>query len=123
MLKVKRGASIISLALCAIAITLITTALVIAQNNSAVYRAQMVENSQSQIIDSSAYTKVYKLSEVRNIARQAFANNYLSFYDNEVNLEGLEALVIGEMMHTIPQEQLESFVVEVTPDGVDVQYK
>lgn len=123
MLKVKRGASIISLALCAVALTLVTTALVVATNNSAIFRAQMIERNQSQVVESSAYTKVYKISEVRNIARQAFANNYLSFYDNEVNLEGFEALVLGEMMQQIPQNQLENFVIQVTSDGVNVQYK
>lgn len=123
MLKNKNGASIISLALCAVAITLVTTALVLAQNNSEVYRAQMIERRQSQIVESSAYTRVYKLSEVRNMARQAFANNYLSFYDNEVDLEGFEALIIGELMQTIPQDQLEDFVFEVKPDGVNVEHK
>ena len=123
MYRFKRGTSIISLALCAVAITLVTTALVIATNNSAMYRAQRVLEKQAKVIETSAYTKIYKLSEVKNIARQAFANNYLSFYDSEVDLEGFEALVLGEMMQQIPLNQLENYIVDVSHDGVDVQYK
>ena len=118
----KRGVSIISLALCAVAITLVTTALVVATNNSAMYRAQMFRNENTQQIESSAYTKIYTLNEVRNIARQAFANNYLDFYDGNVGLSGFEALIIGEMMQQIPLKQLEDYNIYVVDDGVFVEY-
>jgi len=122
MLRSKKGASIISLALCAVAITLVTTALVVATNNSAEYRAsKMVKNN--YVVESSAYSKTYRLTEVEQVAKQAFANNYLSFYDKEVDLEGFYALVVGEMMETIPQNQLENYNIIVTSDGVDVEYK
>ena len=123
MLKGKRGASIISLTLATVAIALTTTALVVATNNSAMYRAQVIARKQSTTVESSAYTRVYRIGDIENIARQAFANNYLSFYDNEVDLEGFEALILGEMMEQIPQNQLEDYVVNVTPDGVTVEYK
>ena len=121
MLKGKKGASIISLALCAVALTLVTAALTIATNNSAMYRANEIAKKQVKVVENSAYTKVYRLSEVEQVARQAFANNYLSFYDKEVDLLGLEALVLGEMLETIPEKQLDNFRVIVTPDGVDVE--
>ncbi len=123
MFNLKKGTSAISLVLCAIAITLVTTALVIATNNSAKFRAQMLEKEQVKSVESSAYTKVYKIDEVRSIARQAYVNNYLAFYNNEVNLQKFEQLIIQEMVGQIPQNQMESYVVEVTPDGVYVQYK
>ena len=121
MTKFKRGVSIISLALCAVAFTLVTTALVLATNNAAMYRANKTLNKQANIVEVSAYTKVYNLGEVRQIARQAYVNNYLSFYDKQVDLEGFEALVIGEMMQQIPLEQLEDYIVNVTDDGVNVE--
>ena len=123
MYKFKRGVSLISLMLCVVAMTLVTTALVISTNNSAIYRAQIALENQAKLVETSAYTKIYRLSEVRDIARQSFANNYLSFYDNEVDLEGFEALVLGEMMQQIPLNQLENFIVNISHDGVDVQYK
>lgn len=123
MFNLKKGTSAISLGLCAIAITLVTTALVIATNNSAKFRAQMLEKEQVKSVESSAYTKVYKIDEVRSIARQAYVNNYLDFYKNKVNLQKFEQLIIQEMVGQIPQNQMESYVVEVTPDGVYVQYK
>jgi len=123
MLKGKKGTSLISLALCAVAITLVTTALVVATNNSAMYRYEKAQRQQSKVVESVAYTKIYRLDEVTNIARQAFANNYLSFYDNEVDLEGFEALVIGEMMEQIPQNQLEDYVINVSSEGVQVEVK
>ena len=118
----KQGASIISLALCAVAMTLVTTALVLSTNNAAEYKAYQMAK-ENKVVESSAYTKVYRLSEVRTVAKQAFADSYLAFYDKEVNLEGLEALVLGEMMQTIPQNQLENYEIIVTSDGVDVEYK
>ena len=122
MFNGKRGASIISLALAAIAIAFTTTALVVATNNAARYRANSTLKKQVDIVETSAYTKVYSLSEVTQIAKQAYVNNYLSFYDKQVDLEGFEALVIGEMMHQIPLQQLEDYVIEVTYDGVDVEH-
>lgn len=122
MLRSKRGASIISLALCAVAIALVTSALVVATNNSAEYRASKMVKT-DYVVESSAYVKTYKLTEVEHIARQAYANNYLSFYDKEVDLEGFYALVVGEMMESVPQNQLENFNIIVTSDGVDVEYK
>ena len=124
MFKGKRGVSIISLTLAAIAIALTTTALVVATNNSARYRAEeMRKNNKVVNVETKAYVKIYSLSEVRAIARQAFADNYLDFYNNNVNLEGFEALVIGEMMQQIPQNQLEDYVVTVTADSVVVHVR
>ncbi|MBQ8042757.1 MAG: hypothetical protein IJ272_01230 [Clostridia bacterium] len=123
MLKAKRGASIISLALATVAIALTTTALVVATNNAALYRAQVIENKQPVNVETTAYVKIYSLSKVRSIARQAYANNYLSFYDNKVDLEGFEALVIGEMMEQIPQNQLEKYEIIITSDSVDVEVR
>lgn len=123
MLNLKKGTSIISLVVCAVAITLVTTALVVTTNNSATLRAKMFKDEQAQKVESYAYTKVYTINEVRNIARQAYVNNYLAFYNNEVSLERFEELVIGAMMKQIPQNQLEDYVVQVTPDGIYVQYK
>lgn len=123
MIKTKKGASIISLTICTVVVALVTTALVFANRNSAMYRAQLLQEKNSQVVEKTAYTKVYSLSEVTSIARQAYANNYLSFYDNEVDLTGFEALVIGEMMQQIPQDQLDNYNITVTVDGVNVEYK
>lgn len=120
MLKGKRGVSIISLVLCAVAITFVTTALVVATNNSAEYRVARIMKRQNAIVDSSAYVKVYSLNEVENVARQAFVDNYLSYYNGEVTLLGFEALVLGQIQETIPVNQLDNFIVYVTADGVDV---
>ena len=123
MLNKKRGASVISLVLCGVALTLVVASIVVATNNSSAYRAQLIAENNSKVIENSAYTKVYTLSEVKAIAKQAFANNYLTLYDNEVGMSGFEALVIGEMKETIPQEQLDSYNIYVTRDGIEVQYK
>ena len=122
MKMMKKGASIISLALCVVAITLVTTALVVATNNSAEYRASKTVK-ENRVVESYAYVKTYSLAEVETIARQAYANNYLSFYDKEVDLEGLYALVVGEMMQVIPQNQLEDYDIIITSNGVDVKQK
>ena len=123
MLNKKRGASVISLVLCGVALTLVVSALVVATNNSAMYRAQMIAENNSKVIENSAYTRVYTLNEVKAIAKQAFANNYLALYDNEVGMQGFEALVIGDMKQTVPQEQLDNYNIYVTRDGIEVQYK
>lgn len=123
MLNIKRGTSVISLVLCGVALTLVVSALVVATSNSAMYRAQMIAENNSKVIEHSAYTKVYTLSEVKTIAKQAFTNNYLALYDNEVGMSGFEALVIGEMRQTVPQEQLDNYNIYVTRDGIEVQYK
>ena len=52
----------------------------------------------------------------------AIPESFDSFNDNEVNLEGLEALVIGDLMQIIPQDQLNNFLITVTADSVDVIY-
>ena len=123
MFNLKKGTSVISLILCAVAISLVTTALVVATNNSAVFRAQMLEREQTKNVESNAYTKVYKIDEVGSIARQAYVNNYLTFYNNEVNLQEFEQLIIQEMVQQIPQNQMGNYIIQVTPDGVYVQYK
>lgn len=120
MKTVKKGASIISLAICAVAITLVTTALVVATNNSAAYRASRMIK-ENKVVESYAYVKTYSLEEVQKEARQAYANNYLSFYDKQVDLDGFYALVVGEMMQLIPQNQLDDYEIIVTSDGVDVK--
>lgn len=121
MLKSKRGASIISLALCAVTVGFVIAAVVVAVNNSATLRAQLIADSQKNVVESSAYTKVYEKYEVVTIARQAFANNYLQLYDGKVDLEGFKALVIGEMMQTIPMEQLEEYNITITEDSISVE--
>lgn len=118
-----REVSVISITLCAIAITLVTTALVIATGNSATFRASMVKEQENNVVESSEYTKIYKLSEVQSLARQAYVDNYLSFYDKAVDLEGFKALVVGDLMQLVPENQLENYSITVTIDGVDVQYK
>ena len=123
MLNGKKGASIISLALAAVALTLTTTALVIATNNSAMYRYEKAKRQQVKEIDRVAYVKVYTLDEVKSVARQAYVDNYLSFYEKEVDLQGLEALVIGEMMEHIPQNQLDKYSIIVTDDSINVAMK
>lgn len=117
----KKGASIISLLLCVIAITLVTTALVVATNNSARYRASKIIDSRENVQESLASVKIYTKSEVISVARQAFVNNYIEFYDGNVDLEGFRALVIGEMMQVIPINQLEKYDIHVTKDGVTVE--
>lgn len=120
----ERPVSIISLTLCAIAITLITSALVVAKLNHESYLAESYRKENVvNVVETKAYVKIYSLGEVRSIARQAFVDNYLSFYDNEVDLEGFEALILGDMLNKIPEQQLYDYVVSVTADGVDVQYK
>lgn len=120
MLKNKNGVSIISLVLCAVAVGLVTTALVVATNNSAEFRAARIMEKQNTIVDSSAYVKVYNLNEVENVAKQAYVDNYLSYYNKEVTLLGFEALVLGQMQETIPVKQLDNFTIYVTSDGIEV---
>ena len=120
MLKDKKGTSIISLALCAVAISLVTTALVVATNNAAMYRAQKMTYNNTKVVETSAYKDTDRVENIRNIANQAFVNNYLSFYDKQVDLEGFKVLVIGEMMQTIPQNELEDYIIDITADGVKV---
>ena len=119
----KKGASIISLALCAVVLAFVTTALVVATNNSAMYRASKIAEEQNIVIETSSYTKVYRLNEVTNIARQAYVDNYLSFYDKEVDIDGFTALVMGDIMQKVPANQLENYNITVTEDGVHVENK
>lgn len=123
MLKNKRGVSIISLVLCAVSVVLIISAVVVATNNSLMYRAYLIANRYVNETEAEnlAYSKIYTKHEVIDIARQAFVNNYLSLYDNEVDFEGFKALVIGEMMQTIPINQLEDYNINITQDGVIVE--
>ena len=123
MLKNKRGVSIISLVLCAVSVVLIISAVVVATNNSLMYRAYLIANRYVNETEAEnlAYSKIYTKHEVIDVARQAFVNNYLSLYDNEVDFEGFKALVIGEMMQTIPINQLEDYNINITQDGVTVE--
>ena len=123
MLNTKKGASAISLVLCGVAVAFIVAALVVATNNAAMFKAQMIAQKATNVVEDSAYTKVYTLNEIKIVAKQAFANNYLSLYDNVVSMTGFEALVIGEIQETIPQEQLENYNIFVSQDGVEVQHK
>ena len=116
----KRGASIISIALCFIAISLVTGALAVAVWNDMSYKMNSMALRDSVVMDSSAYIKIYTKNEIVGVARQAFADNYLTFYDGVVDLEGLEALVIGQMEETVPRAQLDNYEVIVTANGVDV---
>lgn len=121
MLNKKTGASIISLALATVAIALTTSALVIATNNSAMYRYEKAQRNQHKVVESVAYKKVYRLDEVKSIARQAYANNYASYYNKQVDLDGFKALVIGEMMEKIPQNQLEDYIINITSYEINVE--
>ena len=124
MFKKKTGASIISLALCFVAIACVTTALVAANYNSAMYNAKELDRkSITQVVDSSAYVKVYTIDEVRDVANQAFVDNYLAYHEGKLDLVGLEALVLGDIANKITLEQLDNYAVYVMEDGVDVLYK
>jgi hypothetical protein len=123
MLNTKKGASAISLVLCGVAMAFIVSALIVATNNSAMSKAQVIAQKEINVVEDLAYTKVYTLNEIKIVAKQAFANNYLSLYDNEVDMAGFEALVVGEMQQTIPQEQLDNYNIFVSQDGVEVQHK
>lgn len=123
MLKNKRGASMFSIVLCLVAMTLIIATLLIVTNNSATMRAQWILNNSNVKVESLAYTKIYNINEVKDVARQAYANNYLDFYDHEINFEEFKTLVMNEIMKTIPTSQLDSYNIDITPDGIDVQYK
>ena len=122
MLKSKKGASIISLSMCAVAIMLITAALVVTTNNSAKYTAEQVvaRRKNTAVEESLASTKIYTKAEVISVARQAYANSYLALHDEEVDLEGFEALVIGEMMQVLPIYEIEKYDISITENGVTV---
>lgn len=122
MLKVKKGASIFSLVLCAVIVALVTTALVVTTSNYGLFMAQR-DAKNDNVVEKSAYTKVYTIEEVKTIARSAYANNYLAFYDNEVTFDGFEQLIMKEIANQIPQEQLGNYIINITPDGIDVQAK
>ena len=123
MLNRKKGASAISLVLCGMALSLVVAALVVATNNSAAFKAQMIAEKQTSIIENSAYTKVYSLSEIKAVAKEAYVNNYLLLFDEEIGISDFEALILGEIQLTIPYEQLENYNIFVTQDGIEVQYK
>ena len=123
MLNRKKGTSAISLVLCGVALVLVTAALVVATNSSAMFRAQMIADNNSNVVENSAYTKVYTLGDVKSIAKQAFANNYLSLYDNKVGITEFKELVIGEIKQIIPEEQLNNYNIYITQDEIEVQYK
>lgn len=118
----KKGTSIISLTLCAVALALVTSALVIANNNSAMYKLNEIAKDEIKPVETTAYVKIYSVDEVETVARQAFVDNYLSYWDEEVDLEGFTALVIGDVMRKIPLNQLDDFNIVVTEDGVKVNY-
>lgn len=119
----KKGTSIISLALCAVAISLVTTALVVATNNAAMFRANEMAKEQKRIVETTAYRRVYGLGEVTTIARKAFVDNYLPFYDKEVDIEGFRALVLGDIMQKVPTNQLDNYNITITSDSVEVTNK
>lgn len=123
MLKNKKGASIISLSLCAVAIFLVAAALFVTTKNAARFKAEQVigENKQEVAEESLAITKIYTKAEVISVARQAFANSYLALHNEEVDLEGFEALVIGEMMQILPINEIEKYDIRVTSGGVTVE--
>ena len=121
MLGRKRGISIISLSLSIVAMGLVATALIVTTNNVAENRARAVKPV--RFVESSAYTKVYTKQEVENIAIKSFVDNYLPYYDGEITLVELEALVLGDLMQRIPKEQLDNYVVRITGDTVEVDNK
>lgn len=123
MLKTKKGVSALSLVLCTVVVGLVVVALIVATNNSAAFRAQLTAKNQSDVVENSAYTKVYSLDEVKAIARQSFANNYILLYEGQVDMTGFEALIIGEMEQQIPARQLTNYNIFVTQDGIEVQSK
>ena len=123
MLKNKKGASAISLILCAIVISILTVAIVVAASNSATFRANERAKKEAKILNSQAYTKVYTLEEVQEIAKQAFVDNYISFYEEEVSFTEFKDLILAQINKTIPSSQMVKYNVYVYNDGVTVQYK
>lgn len=118
MLRLKKGASIISLGLCLVAVCLVTSALVVAKKNDYEYKASLVNN-----VENNAYVKVYTLDEVKSIARQAYVDEYLPFADGEITITTLKENVVENMKKTVPDEQLESFEIFVYDDGITVEYR
>lgn len=121
MIKNKKGVSIISLVLCAVMVMFVVSAVAVATNNSAILRVREIARNQNNVEESLAYTRTYSKDQVMSVARQAFVNNYIELYDGKVDLEGFEALVIGEMMQTIPAEQLEEYNIIITEDGIYIE--
>lgn len=117
MEKLKKGTSIISITLCLVALVLVTSALVIAKRNDNIYKASLVKT------EEHAYVRVYSLDEVKHIARQAYADNYLSFVDGKTTITQFKKDVENEIKKVVPSTQIESFNIYVYEDGVDVQYK
>lgn len=122
MLNLKKGASIISIALCMVAIALVASALVVANNNHNEY--MMAKNSKvNDSVEKSAYVKIYTKEDVENVARQAFVDNYLMYFDGDIGISGLEKIVIEEVSKQIPGNVLSNYVIEITPDEVIVDIK
>lgn len=118
MLRLKKGASIISLGLCLVAVCLVTSALVVARKNNYEYKASLEKS-----VEDNAYVKVYTLDEVNQIARRAYVDEYLQFAEGKVTISTLKENVLLNMQNTIPYDQLLNFDVFVFDDGVTVEYK
>ena len=124
MLKGKRGVSFISLAIFSLVFILIVVGIVCAVNGSREYKEELVAKRQrSVVIDKNSYVKVYSKNEIENVARQAYVDNYMQYLDNEVDLDGFSALVIGQMGRAIPSNQLDKYLIIVMDDGIDIVEK
>lgn len=119
----KSGVAILSLILCTLVVGLVFAALAVATNNSAIFKAKLAVEKQNGVIENSAYIKVYTLEEIKAVARQAYANNYLALYEEQVDMSGFITLVLNEMNNTVPREQLSKYNVFVSQDGIEVQAK
>lgn len=118
MLRLKKGASIITLGLCLVAVCLVTSALVVAKKNDYEYKASLLKEK-----ETNAYVKVYTLEEVKDVARKAYVDEYLPFAEEKITITTLKENVIENIKKTIPSEQLENFNVFVFEDGITVEYR
>ena len=118
MLRFKKGASIISLGLCLVAVCLVTSALVVTRKNNYEYKASLEKN-----VEDNAYVKVYTLDEVNQVARQAYVDEYIQFAEGTITITTFRDNVLANMQNTIPSDQLLNFNVFVFDDGVTVEYR
>ena len=119
----KRGVSVISLVICAVVITLTVSALVIANNNSAIFKASMKNKDNVDILESSAYTDVYTPEQVEQIAIDAYVDEYMDFYEGKMSVEELAALVRENMLDKIGENELDKYEIVVHENSIEVNKK
>ena len=119
----KRGVSVISLVLCAVVITLTISALVIANNNSATFKANMESKENIDVLESSAYTDVYTADQVKQIAIDAYVNEYLDYYEGKMSIEELDALVRERMLDKVGENELAKYEIIVHENSIEVNKK